>query len=414
MLKNYLKITIKVLRRNMYYTFLSITGIGVTLMLMLVAVALIDAVTGPRPPELKTDRLLVNSSILIKNGEETRHGGPGYYFFTNSVAKLELPILTSHFTYSGYTRVLAGSKSSWGNLIHTDDNYWHILDYNYLSGFPFSGSDFSSGSKVAVVNRKIAESLYGTTDVAGKSIRINSQNYTICGVVENNSNYREISMGDIFIPLTSDEKIFRSRSLAGFGHTILVLAENKTDRNRIRKELDEYLTTDYISGEEEYDEIVCQLDTPFQHFVRNRTGDAGKRGMGLFAITLLIVSLLFMLIPTVNMVNINLSRIFERQCEIGVRKAFGATRGELLLQFLSENVFITALAGLFGLAGAAIMIWFINQSGPVPGEMYLRINFMFFSTALIFILFFGLLSGVFPAMRISKLQIAESLKGGSL
>jgi putative ABC transport system permease protein len=414
MLKNYLKITIKVLRRNMYYTFLSITGIGVTLMLMLVAVALIDAVTGPRPPELKTDRLLVNSSIMIKNGEDTNYGGPGYYFFTNSVAKLDLPALTSHFTYAGYDRVLAGSKSSWGNLILTDNNYWHILDYKFLSGFPFSGTDFSSGSKVAVVNRKIAVSLYGNTDVAGKQIRIRNQNYTICGVVENNSNYREVSMGDIFIPVTTDEKRFKSRSMTGFGHTILVLAENKRDKNIIRKELDEYLASEYITGEEEYDEIVCQLDSPFQHFVRSRTGDAGSRGMGLFAITMIVVSLLFMLIPTINMVNINLSRIFERQCEIGVRKAFGASQGELMLQFLSENVFITALSGMFGLAGAAILIYFINQSGSVPGGMGLRINFLVFSTAIILILIFGLLSGFFPAMRISKLQIAEALKGGSL
>jgi putative ABC transport system permease protein len=414
MLKNYLKITIKVLKRNVYYTFLSITGIGVTLMLMLVAVALIDAVTGPRPPELKTDRLLVNSSVMIKNGEETKNGGPGYYLYRNSVAKLDLPMLTSHFTYSGYIRVLAGSKSSWGNLIHTDDNYWQILDYKYLSGFPFSRSDFSSGSKVAVVNRKIAESLYGTTDAVGKPVRISSQNYTICGVVENSSNYREVSMGDIFIPITTDEKRFKSTSMTGFGHKMLVLAENKDDKNKIRKELEEFLASQYITGEEEYEEIICQLDTPFQHFVRNRTGDAGKRGMGLFAFTLLIVSLLFMLIPTVNMVNINLSRIFERQCEIGVRKAFGATQGELIVQFLSENVFITALSGLFGLAGAAILIWFINQSGSVPGAMDLQINFLFFSTALIFILIFGLLSGVFPAMRISKLQIAEALKGGRL
>lgn len=402
------------LGRNLYYTVLSIMGIGVTLMLMLIAVAIIDAVTGPRPPELKTDRMLVNSSILIKNDGTSRQTSPGYHFASNTVDKLTLPEVSSYVSYWGYNRVLAGTKSSWGNLILTDAGYWQIMDYIFLSGFPFSTDDVNSGARVAVINRKTAEALYGNTDVEGKTIRVRNQNYRISGVVENISRYREVAMGDVFIPLTSEEKISGNRSLSGNRSTILLLAREKSDKNKIRKELDEYLATQHIASDEEYDQIICQLDSPFQHFVRVRTGSAGNRGMGIFTVTIIIVSFLFMLIPIVNMVNINLSRIYERQCEIGVRKAFGAGRGQLLLQFISENVFITALAGLLGLAGAAVMIFFINQSSPVPDEMELKINFIFFLSAVVFIMIFGLLSGVYPALRISKLQIAESLKGISL
>lgn len=122
------------------------------------------------------------------------------------------------------------------------------------------------------------------------------------------------------------------------------------------------------------------------------------------------LALLFMLLPALNLVNINISRILDRSSEIGVRKAFGATGGALIGQFLVENVFLTLLGGLLGLALAAGALHLLNFSGLIAYTQF-GINGRVFGVALTAILFFGLLSGVYPAYKMSRLNPVKALKG---
>ena len=120
--------------------------------------------------------------------------------------------------------------------------------------------------------------------------------------------------------------------------------------------------------------------------------------------------LLFMLLPALNLVNINISRIRDRSSEIGVRKAFGATSGALIGQFLVENVFLTLFGGVLGLGLAAGALHLLNDSGLIA-YTHFGINGRVFLGGLGAILFFGVLSGVYPAYKMSKLQAVKALKG---
>jgi putative ABC transport system permease protein len=121
---------------------------------------------------------------------------------------------------------------------------------------------------------------------------------------------------------------------------------------------------------------------------------------------------LFMLLPALSLVNINSSRIRERSSEIGVRKAFGATSGALVRQFLVENIFLTLLGGVLGLALAAGALHLINRSGLIAYTEF-GLNGRVFGGAVLAVLVFGILSGVYPAYKMSKLQAVKALKGES-
>jgi len=108
-------------------------------------------------------------------------------------------------------------------------------------------------------------------------------------------------------------------------------------------------------------------------------------------------------------VNVNVSRIMERASEIGIRKAFGAPVRTLLWQFIVENIFITFIGGAIALVLTLIIINLINNSGWIT-YADLTINGTVFMISLLVCLIFGLLSGVLPALRMSKLNIAEALK----
>jgi putative ABC transport system permease protein len=142
-------------------------------------------------------------------------------------------------------------------------------------------------------------------------------------------------------------------------------------------------------------------------------GDASveKPGRRLWAL-LTVLALLFMLLPTVNLVNLNVSRIMERASEIGVRKAFGASSRVLVGQFLVENVVLTLVGGALGLAGSVWLLWLVNRSGLI---LYadLQLNHRIFLTGLGLAVFFGIMSGVYPAWRMSRLHPVQALKGAS-
>jgi len=114
----------------------------------------------------------------------------------------------------------------------------------------------------------------------------------------------------------------------------------------------------------------------------------------------------------VNLVNINMSRIIERSSEIGIRKSFGASSITLVGQFIVENIIVTLIGGLLSLVLAAVILGIVNQSQLLP-DMTFTLNFRIFLTSMLIAIFFGFISGVYPAYKMSRLQPAEIIQGGS-
>ncbi len=119
-----------------------------------------------------------------------------------------------------------------------------------------------------------------------------------------------------------------------------------------------------------------------------------------------------MALPTINLVNINLSRILERASEIGVRKAFGASSLALVGQFLVENILLTLVGGALGWILSAAVLRAINVSGFIPyAEFHLNLRILLYGV--LTALFFGVMSGIYPAWRMSRLHPVQALTGRS-
>ena len=138
-------------------------------------------------------------------------------------------------------------------------------------------------------------------------------------------------------------------------------------------------------------------------------GDKPKKSKRIMILILAGLLSLFVLIPTLNLINLNISRILERSDEIGVRKAFGATASHILTQFVFENVILTFIGGFIGL-GLAILALNIFNSSKALGDVVLHFNMNVFLWSLLICLIFGILSGVIPAFRMSRMNIINALK----
>jgi putative ABC transport system permease protein len=166
---------------------------------------------------------------------------------------------------------------------------------------------------------------------------------------------------------------------------------------------------------EVYEALVAPFETKFQALARSggplayRTSPEPQGWRVVMAFGTL--ALLFVLLPTVNLVNINVSRIMERASEIGIRKAFGASSRTLVGQFVVENIMLTMAGGLIGLLLAVFVLRAINTSGIIPYAQ-LTVNGRVFLYGLALAAIFGVISGVYPAWRMSRLHPADALAGG--
>jgi putative ABC transport system permease protein len=149
-------------------------------------------------------------------------------------------------------------------------------------------------------------------------------------------------------------------------------------------------------------------------------GDPEEYSRGISILRYLLLALAFLLLPAINLMALNFSRIQERGEEIAIRKSFGAAAGVLRGQFLFENILMTLAGGFIGILLSYIVVAFfgsslmlsVNFMSSVP--LTFSFNYFVFIIALVSCLIFGLLSGFLPAVRLSRMKPAVYLKGGEL
>jgi putative ABC transport system permease protein len=130
-----------------------------------------------------------------------------------------------------------------------------------------------------------------------------------------------------------------------------------------------------------------------------------------FNLVLALFILLMMVFPSINLINIHVSRYIERSSEIGIRRSYGAKKRIIISQLLLENTVITALGSLFAIVTSFVVLHLIESSDLIPGAHF-SFNFHILTWGIIIILIFNFFSSIIPAWKISRLPIIQSLKGG--
>jgi putative ABC transport system permease protein len=410
MWKSYLKLAGKVLLRRKFFTFISLFGISFTLLVLLVATAILDHLLAPAPPEPRADRTLYVTSLAMIGPESTMQSNAGYGFLDRWVR-----------TLPGVERVALVSRPDRLPLYHrgekvvafarnADAAFWEITDFDFLEGGPFSDEDDREGRRLAVINRSMRERLFDGEPALGRTFELDGQTFRVAGVVADVPSTRFTSFSEIWLPIgTRKGEAYRREILGDF--TGLILARDRADFPDIKAEFRARLERVDLPDPDRFETLQGGADTMFEAWSRDLFGSSNDEShpQALRA-AMLGAMLLFLLLPTVNLVNINLSRILERASEIGVRKAFGASSWTLVGQFVVENVVLTLAGGMVGLGLAWIVLHALNASGSIPYSAF-HLDLRIFGYAILLAAFFGVLSGVYPAWRMSRLHPAEALRG---
>lgn len=418
MLKNYIKIAWKVLGRNKFFTFVSLFGISFTLAVLIIIAAFLTEMMGASYPVYKRDRILTMNRVQL---EDTKNGGMmigpvGFHLLDHYIKKMKTPERIALASNPTTTNTFIGNKKLKLQLRYTDANYWEVFDFQFLEGRPYNENVITNNEFVAVISKSTKEAYFGQeVNVIGKTITTDNTNYLVIGVVKDAPIYQDNSSGDLYAPYNTSKSDLKQQEFSG-QYVGIILAKNKKDIPAIKAEFNDIISKIPVPpAGTTYDKLRAWAYTRAEDIARNITpsrNDDEPPVIGLYAM-IIGAMLLFMLLPTLNLININTSRIMERASEIGVRKAFGASTSVLTVQFIVENIVLTLIGGAIGLLTAWIVLNIIENSGILP-HAHLNINFKVFLIAIGMCLVFGFISGVLPALRMSRMQVVQAIKGGEM
>jgi len=283
----------------------------------------------------------------------------------------------------------------------TDPDRFVIDTGVIVSGRPFTEQENLGASQVAVLGYKIALDLFKDEDPIGKIIRIDKYNFTVIGVYEERGGLGGNNPDDqIFIPIVTAQK-----KLLGIDYLFMGVAQLK-DQEQAEATAEDIRT------------ILRQnhnITDPAKDDFMVTTQAAGLETFGtiLSAISFLLIAVaaISLIVGGVGIMNIMYVVVTERTSEIGLKKALGAKNKDILNEFLLESIVITVVGGVFGIllgAGMAFLVAIVAQSQNFDWK---------FSVPLISIVLglgvsggIGIIFGVFPARRASKMDPIEALR----
>lgn len=425
MLKLYWKQALGLLRENKLLSAISILGTALAICMIMVMVITYEIRVRNYSPEDNRDRMLyVRWGGRLVNGEQQGNS----FLSLRTIKECFLPLKTAEAVamISPWRTLLAslpaGTERKNCLTLFTDDMFWKVFNFRFLHGTPYSAEEVSSGIRKAVISESVARRLYGKADAVGQTILLGYKPYTVCGVVKDVSSVAKSSYSDVWVPYSTyalpDDRWVEN--ITGWMQ-VIILARSAADFPAIREEVD-HRVAQYNSSLKEY--ALTLYEQPYTQLDWELKGN-GPVGGNATSIMLryLLVIVILLLVPALNLSGMTLSRMRKRMSEIGIRKAFGATRGNVLVQILWENFFLTLLGGMAGLFVSYLAIywlrtWLLSNSfssitsvfGGTPSLSLAELfNPVIFAWAFLFCLVLNLLSAGIPALRVSGRNIIDAL-----
>ena len=445
MISNYIKLAIRVLARNKFFTAITLFGISFTLAILMLIISVMETEVGQTPPLTDKDKMVIVPNLNLKRqfydtiyvydttmfngaqvidtsfnlneaGQNNSNNEFAHWFLEQHLSDVPNAVNYTFFNSNNVYNSYVNNSKVELKAVYTGHRFWDVFDFQFVEGFGFNETSVENEELVAVITTELADKYFGRTDnVLGEVIEMDRKNFKIIGLVKP-AGIMLLAV-DIIVPYTHDNIGAQRRDERGFGsYMAMFLGDKSSDVELIKSDIKFINSNTEVPAiaQNDYD-IIEVLPYGFHEAYAGQILDLDDPEESLKWMKYIMFSLMgfLILLPTLNLINLNVSRIMERSSEIGVRKAFGADRNTILIQFVVENIVQTFIGGLIGLGMAMLFIYLINDT-KLMGDVILKLNFRFFFYSLLICLIFGLVSGLLPAYRMSKMHVVSALKQNKL
>jgi len=300
----------------------------------------------------------------------------------------DLDLVVPVFTRS--QNVSSDAKTEFSDIYHTTADVFPALNLNVTDGDLFTKEDVEKRSKVAVIGPKLAEKLFGSAEVAvGRTIKIEKVAFKVSGVLDSKGGgfggpdldsfvYLPYKTGYVF---NTDKKFV----------AMIIKAKSDTDLGLVKQEITEVLIKRY---KEDQFSVIEQTEIL----------DAISSIFNIMNTVLVAIAAISLVVGGIGIMNIMYVTVTERTREIGIRRAIGARKIDILAHFLVESVILALFGGVMGLILAYLIVLAIQTLFPA------YINIQSVLLALGVSSFIGILFGVFPAKKAADLSPIDAIR----
>ena len=393
----------KAISGNKVRSFLTMLGVIIGVMSVIVLVAIGQGTTASVTESISsmgTNLLTVNIMTRSIGGKNAMRGGmtPGGSAKGTVILKLDEILALEEDesiayvspTCTGSLTVKAGSTNTTASVMGVLPAYQYIINQGVEQGRYIIDADVDNRSSVCVIGVDLAQDLFGNTNVVGNTVYIDGRKFKIVGVLESKGTSMTGSSDEsIVLPFTLAQRMLESTKIS----SIYVSAVDSLSVDTAQEVVERFLYKKY------------QNESTYSVMNQTQMLETANETASTLSLMLGGIAGISLLVGGIGIMNIMLVSVTERTREIGIRKAIGAKRRNILLQFLIESVVISGLGGVLGLVlGYGLMHVLENYVG-----MSLTMSLGVAQLAIAFSMGVGVIFGLYPANKASCLKPIDAL-----
>ncbi len=421
MWKNYLKIAIRNLFKNKVYTGINVLGLSLGFMCCMLIMLHVE-------DELSFDKFIPDQNQIYRVAVERIY--PDHVSFYAIIPHSFAEVIQQEV--KGVEQATRIFYFGTGNIISYEDtpfeeDFMAAADSNFFSVFDFElveGDKKTALSKpnTLVISERIANKIFNGQSALGKTIEQGQDEFEITGVMKDIPDNSHLKLDYLFsttsYPFTDQE------NYTSFSAFTYLKIGSKVNPQQLEAEIPG-LITKYASGEIERDLAVNYADytaagNGYRYFLQpvadihlhsNLEAEFKANGNYLYVFIFISIAVFILVLACINFINLATARSADRAKEVGVRKAMGSERSQIITQFLMEAMLLTFVSLLIGIVLVSFAVPFFNNLS----QKSLVFNFSSMISSIPILLLFGvivgLLAGYYPAFHISRLNTISILKG---
>ncbi len=434
-LKLYFRQAWELIRQNRLFSGLYMAGTALAIAMTTTMAVIYYVKLAPVYPEVNR----LHTSKMVSASFTSSNGICSWAFshsFVEEMRKMKhKDLISARYMQNGndqnYVQLGDGRKQQLAIVSYVDREFFSLFPLRFTQGKCFSKEEFEGGLHQAVLSDNFARLIFGNEEqVVGRHFKLNYVDYQVCGVVREGSYLLGDGFSQIYIPYTVNSDYKSETILMDNGPKyigpffIYFLTHNQSQADSLRTEVAEF--TDRINAIDPEGWQLKLNDQPWDVSRRTISKLMGEWPDSQWVIVryLGLMFLILLLVPALNMSAMISGRMEARLAEMGVRKAFGASRLTLLSQVLWENLVLTLAGGVLGLVLSWLMIYSFrdwvftlmdNWAGEIPEGVEVAVTgeMMFaapiFLATLLFCVVLNLLSAMLPAWMALRKPIVYSL-----
>jgi len=403
MLINHFKIAWRNLVKNKVFSFLNIFGLTIGLAsFLLIALYIFDEFTFDSFHKNADKIYRVVENVETQAGKLTKSAGAGYLI--SEKGKSDLPEIEDAVRLSTFGRVnVAATENT--NVFYEDytignPGFLTVFDFKLLRG---DRNTALTAPYSVILTEETAKKLFNTTDVLGKAIKVNNDStlYKITAVLKNFPVNSHLSFNLLFsessIAGEGFRKFIHADWISGTFRTYLLLNTN-TNAHKVESKINVLVAANENSNTKSKIHYQLQPLKSIHFYSNDIEGDSGRKGKITYIYVFLILAVFVLFIACINYMNLTTARFANRAKEVAVRKVAGASRKNLVGQFLSEAFLISTIALLFAIILVEIILPYFNAFTGKDLMLNFSTDYRIWIGITLIIILVGLLSGFYPAL----------------